>query len=258
MKRFGDLLAVVLVVLALSMAFGAPVALAQEATATKAPAPAKMDIDEQELSASVPALGALHKVVYPLWHEAYPAKDCAMIKTLLPQMDTLVTELDKAPLPGILRDKKQTWDDGKANMISILEKLHAAAKADDQEAMLKLAEDFHAGYERLVRAVRPVVPELEAFHQELYKLYHYYTPAYDLEKIRGAAAAMTEKMGALKAAQLPKRLADRQEKFQADVSALEAAVAELNATVKTDAREKVKAAVEKVHTAYQETEKLFD
>ncbi|MFA4948850.1 MAG: hypothetical protein WC674_10150 [Candidatus Krumholzibacteriia bacterium] len=258
MKRFGNFLAIVLVVLALGMAFGSHAIFAQEATAKKALVPAATDINQDELSASVPALGALHKVVYPLWHVAYPAKDCAMIKTLLPQMDTLVAELDKAPLPGILREKKEAWETGKASLKSILEKLHTAAKADNQEEMLSLTEAFHAGYERLVRTVRPVVSELEAFHQELYKLYHYYTPAYDLEKIRGAATAMTEKLGALKAAQLPKRLADRQEKFQADVLKLEAAVNDLNATVKTDAKEKVKAAVEKVHTAYQETEKLFD
>ena len=256
MKRFGGFLAIGLVILALSTAFGAHSVLGQEATAQKAPA--KTDISEQELSAKVPALSNLHKVIRPLWHDAYPAKDYAKIKELLPQADTLVAELDKAVLPGILRDKQEAWDAGKADMKSILEKLHAAAKADNQEEMLKLTEAFHAGFEKLVRTVRPVVPELEAFHQELYKLYHYYTPAYDLEKIRGAAAAMAERLDTLKVAKLPKRMADQQEKFQAEVAKLEAAVRELNATVKTDAKEKIKAAVEKVHTAYQETEKLFD
>lgn len=258
MKRFGDLLAIGLVILALGIAFGAPAALAQETAAKKAPAPAAKDIDDAELSASVPALSNMHKVVYPLWHDAYPAKDYPMIKKLLPQMDTLVTELDKAPLPGILREKNEAWEGGKANLKATLEQLHAAAKADDQEAMLKLTEAFHAGYERLVRTVRPIVPELEAFHQDLYKLYHYYAPVYDLEKIRGEATAMTEKLAALKTAQLPKRMADRQEKFQAEVLKLEAAVNELDATVKTDAKEKIKAAVEKVHAAYKDTEKVFD
>jgi hypothetical protein len=256
MKRFGYFLAFGLMILALSMVFTAHALLAQEETAKKAPA--TTEISQEELSAKVPALGNLHKVIRPLWHEAYPAKDYSMIKKLLPQMDTLVTELDKAPLPGILRDKQEAWEGGKTNLKSILEKLQTAAKADNQEEMLKLTEAFHAGYERLVRTVRPVVPELEAFHQELYKLYHYYTPAYDLEKIRGAAAAMTAKLDTLKAAKLPKRMADRQEKFQAEVSKLETAVNELNATVKSDVKEKIKAAVEKVHTAYQETEKLFD
>jgi hypothetical protein len=254
MKRFGTLFAIVLVILA----FGALSALAQETTAKKAPAPAAKEINEQELSASVPALANLHKVLHPLWHEAYPAKDYVKIKSLLPQMDTLVAALDKAPLPGILRDKKETWESGKANLKETLEKLHAAAKADDQEGMLKMVEAFHAGYERLVRSIRPVVPELEAFHQELYKLYHYYMPDYDLAKIREAAAAMADKMGTLKAAKLPERLADRQEEFQADVKELETDVNELNATVKTDAKEKIKAAVDKVHTAYQKTEKMFD
>jgi hypothetical protein len=255
-KRFGDSLVLGLMILALGMALSAHAVLAQEATAQKAPA--KADINEQELTAKVPALGNLHKVIRPLWHDAYPAKDYAKIKELLLQADTLVAELDKAVLPGILRDKQEMWDAGKADMKAILGKLHAAAKADNQEEMLKLTEAFHAGFERLVRTVRPAVPELEAFHQELYKLYHYYTPAYDLEKIRGAAAAMTERLDTLKAAKLPKRVADRQEKFQAEVAKLEAAVRELNATVKADAREEIKAAVEKVHTAYQETEKLLE
>jgi hypothetical protein len=254
MKRFGSLFAIVLVI----MAFGALSVLAQETAAKKAPAHAAKDIDQDEINASVPALRNLHKVVYPLWHSAYPDKDFDTIKSLLPQMDTLVTDLDKAELPGILREKKGAWDEGKADLKATLEKLHAAAKADDQEGMLKATEAFHAGYERLVRTIRPVVPELEAFHQELYKLYHYYMPDYDLAKIREAAAAMTDKMGALKAAQLPKRLADRQEEFNADVKELETDVNELNATVKTDAKDKIQAAVEKVHTAYQKTEKMFD
>jgi hypothetical protein len=42
------------------------------------------------------------------------------------------------------------------------------------------------------------------------------------------------------------------------VKELETDVNELNATVKTDAKEKIKAAVDKVHTAYQKTEKIFD
>jgi hypothetical protein len=254
MKRFGTYLSILLVI----AAFGALSVLAQETTAKKPSAPAAKEINDDEITATVPALRDLHKVVYPLWHNAYPEKDYDTIKSLLPQMDTLVTALDKAKLPGILREKQDAWDEGKANLKATLEKLHAAAKADDQEGILKASEAFHAGYERLVRTIRPVVPELEAFHQELYKLYHYYMPDYDLAKIREAAAAMTDKMSALKAAQLPKRLADRQEEFGADVKELDAAMDELNATVKTDAKDKIQAAVDKVHTAYQKTEKMFD
>jgi hypothetical protein len=261
MKSFNRFLAVSVAILALCMFLSSSTVLAQQTAATKpapAKAPATKEISDQELSSTMPALGELHKVIRPLWHEAYPAKDYAKIKSLLPQADTLVAAVDKAALPGILRDKQAAWDVAKGNLKNSLAQLHVAAKADNQEEMLKQTEAFHAAFEGCVRTIRPAVPELDAFHQELYKLYHYYTPAYDLEKIRTSAAAMTEKVAALKTAKLPERLADREEKFRADVAKLEAAVNELNATVKTDVKEKVKAAVEKVHAAYQETEKTFD
>ena len=258
MRSFAPLLAIGLMILTLGSASSAPLVLSQESVATKAPASAATDISEKELSTSIPALARLREVIRPLWHNAYPAKNYAMIKDLLPRADTLVAELDKATLPGILRDKQGIWEGGKEDLKWVLGNLHAAANAEDQEKMLKQVEAFHAAFERLVRAVRPVVPELEAFHQELYKLYHYYTPLYDLENIRAASSAMTEKMAALKAAQLPKRLADRQEKFQAAVLKLEIAVDELSATVKTNARKEIEAAVQKVHDAYKETEQLFD
>jgi hypothetical protein len=256
MKRFGRFLAIGLVALALCVALTAQMVRAQQPAGTKsAPAPA---VTDEETTASVPALNDLHKVVHPLWHDAYPKKDYALIKELLPRADTLVAALDAAKLPGILREKQDAWDAGKANLKSVLCQLHDAAKADNQEQMLKQTAAFHAAFEHLVRTIHPVVPELAAFHQELYKLYHYYTPQYDLAKIREAAAAMEAKVPALKEAQLPKPLADRQEKYNAAVLELESDVKELSATVKTDAKDKIHAAVEKVHAAYQKTEKLFD
>jgi hypothetical protein len=256
MKRVVRLLAIGLVALVLCLPLSGQMAWAQQSASTKtAPAPA---VTDEEITASVPALSEMHKVVYPLWHSAYAEKNYAMIKELLPRADTLVAALDAAKLPGILREKQAAWDAGKANLKSVLSQLHDAAKTDNQEQMLKQTEAFHAAFEGLVRTVRPVVPQLAAFHQELYKLYHYYTPTYDLAKIRESAAAMEEKVSALKEAQLPKRLADRQEKYNAAVLELEGDVKELSATVKTDAKDKIVAAVEKVHAAYQKTEKLFD
>lgn len=215
-------------------------------------------ISETELEASVPELGALHEIVYPLWHSAYPEKDYALIKELLPRADTLVAALDAAALPGILRDKQQDWADKKANLKETLANLHAAAAADDEAEMLSQTEAFHAVYEQLVRAIRPVVPALESFHQEMYKLYHYYAPAYDLAQIRSAAAAMQEKIAPLKEAALPKRLADRQADYQLAVQELETCVGELAETAKKDGKEETLAAVERVHAAYQKAEKLFD
>ncbi len=219
---------------------------------------AQAEISQEELAASVPALSALHEVVYPLWHSAYADKNYAMIRELLPKVDTLVANLDAAGLPGILRDKQQEWNDKKANLKEAVLQLHKAADTNNEAEMLAATEAFHAGYELLVRTIRPVVPALESFHQEMYKLYHYYGPAYDVAQIRAAAAAMQAKIAPLKEAALPTRLADRQAQYLLAVQELEKRVGELVETAKTDSKEEILAAVEKVHAAYQSAEKLFD
>ena len=219
---------------------------------------APVEITQEELSASVPELRDLHEVVYPLWHTAFPEKDYAMIKELLSQADDLTAKLDQAELPGILRDKQEKWDTGKKALKDSLVKLHEAADADNQEEMLVQTEAFHMYYERLVRTIRPLVAELDAFHQELYKLYHYYLPNYDLNSLRGAVSAMVEKMEPLKVAQLSTRLAERQSDFDAAVVKLEEELNSLAEVVQTNKKKEITAAVEKVHTAYQNVEKIFD
>jgi hypothetical protein len=213
---------------------------------------------EAELAASVPELADLHEVVYPLWHTAYPGKDYAMIKELIPQARELTDKLDKAVLPGILRDKQAAWDKGKLELQHSLQALDTAAKANNEEEMLKQTELFHANYEKLVRTIRPLTKELDAFHQELYKLYHYYGPQYDLPQIQTAAAAMGPKVEALKTSKLPKRLAEKQGDFDAAVVELDGAVKALAETAKTDNKEKVLAAVETVHSGYVKIEHMFD
>lgn len=219
---------------------------------------AQPEITQEELKAAVPELGELHEVIYPLWHTAYPEKDYALIKELLPQAESLTARLDAAKLPGILRDKQKAWDQGKEFLKSALNNLKKAAESDDKEEMLKQLEAFHTGFERLVRTIRPMVPELEAFHQELYKLYHYHAPNYNLEEIRADVKAMQDKLPPLKQVQLPKRLYDRQADFNNAVQELENAVNDLEEAIKKDKKEKILESVEKVHTAYQKTERVFD
>jgi hypothetical protein len=219
---------------------------------------AKAEPTQEELAAAVPALDDLHEVIFELWHDAFPDKNTDLIKSLLPDADEKTAALDKAVLPGILRDKQAAWDEGKTNLNAALERLHEAADADDRQGMLDATEAFHSAFERLVRTIRPVIPELDAFHQELYGLYHYYAPEYDLEKIRSATAAMQEKLPALAKAKLPKRLAERQKDFDESVKALDSRVNDLAGIVKTDDKKKILQAVDKVHTAYQRTESVFD
>ena len=218
----------------------------------------KPEMSEGELDAEVSALHDLHGVVYPLWHDAYPEKDYALIKELLPEADSLTQQLDEAELPGILRDKKPDWDRGKDNLKNSLQALHRATDENNQDEMLTQVEAFHSAFERLVRIIRPMVPELEAFHQEMYKLYHYYMPNYELDNIRLAVTAMQEKLLPLKEVQLPQRLAEKQDQFDISVQELETHLNSLSEAIKQNDKGLIKDAVEKVHTAYQKTESVFD
>jgi hypothetical protein len=142
-------------------------------------------------------------------------------------------------------------------MMSSFEGLKQAVEANDNAAMLSHTEAFHIGYEQLVRVVRPLVPELESFHQELYKLIHYYKPADDGSKMHEAALAMIEKMEPLRAATLPERLADRQGDFDVSVAALGDRLGELDEALNGSDAEAIQTAVDAVHGAYGAVEAVF-
>lgn len=215
------------------------------------------EVPSEELTAQVAELEAIHEVMSPMWHEAFPAKDFAAIQAAVLEFEPLLLDLDAATLPGILQDKQARWDEGKARLLHSFQELKSAAHAGDEAGMLGSAEAFHMNYEAMVRIIRPVVPELDAFHQHLYGVYHYYGPGYDVEKIRGAANAMAAAVPPLEAAQLPARLEDRQADFEARVAELGDQVASLLIVLENPRREAVEEAIEAVHSAYEAVEAIF-
>ncbi len=215
-----------------------------------------------ELSASVPALTKYHTVVFSLWHTAWPKKDTAMMARLLPNLEKGAAAVAAAPLPGILRDKKPAWDAGIGKLNAALAAYRNAVETRETEKLLTAAEDLHRQYEGLVRIVRPVLKELEAFHSVLYMLYHYYWPQGNLPKIRESAAALTEKMAGLDSASLPKRLEAKTGAFTTARTSLGRAVRNLQELVSrapgTPAAEDLRTAVTGLHNSYQALEKVFD
>jgi hypothetical protein len=215
------------------------------------------EISDAEITAEVPELSAVHELMYPLWHGAFPAQDYDSIRNLVPQFEPLLAAVDAVQLPGILRHKQEGWDAGKAVMLSSFEGLKQAIESNDNAAMLSHTEAFHVGYEQLVRMIRPLVPELESFHQELYKLVHYYGPANDNARMRDAFVAMNEKMAPLREVTLPERLADRQAEFEAGVAALGERLGELDEALHGSDSDAIQGAIDAVHSAYGAVEDLF-
>lgn len=212
----------------------------------------------QETESAVPELSAFHEVIYPIWHTAYPEKDIAMLKSLVPQVNELAAKVFAAKLPGILRDKQAKFDAGLAEFRKTVEAYNASAKGADDKAMLDAAEALHAKYEALVRAIRPVVAEMDAFHKVLYVVYHKDLPDKKWDAIHAAAPDLKAKAEAVTQAKLSARLEARRDAFNTAAAGLVEAASALAALGPGAAGAAVEAAVLKLHTRYQELEKVFD
>lgn len=206
---------------------------------------------ESQAKAEVPALGDFHEVIYVIWHEAWPAKDHAKLRSLLPQIEKGAAAVASAPLPGILQHKQAAWNEGIQALEATVEEYRAAVKAENNDALMSAAEKLHSNYERLVRVTRPPMKELEDFHSSLYMLYHHYLPAYDLAKIKSSSAELKQKAALLQAARLPDRLSAKKDAFDKARQELAAAVTALEPAVQAGDKAKVKQAVENVHSRYE-------
>ncbi len=211
-----------------------------------------------DATARVPALDAFHEVIYKIWHEAWPKKDTAMLAQLLPEVEKGISEVASAPLPGILREKKSAWEEGVKRLQSAGTEYKAAVAAGDEQKMLAAAEVLHSRFEGLMRAIRPVMKELDDFHAVLYMLYHHYLPKYDIQNIKSSAFELKQKMAALNAAQVPGRLKSREAEFQAARGTLSKSVDALESSIRSNSEKAIRDAAESVHSNYQSLEKALE
>jgi len=209
-----------------------------------------------ETRAELPALMAMHEVIYPLWHEAWPNKDVKMMSELLPQVQQHVAAVEKAELPGILRDKKAAWAEQVAALRATCTAYEKAAAAADTQGLLDAVEALHSRFESMVRVIRPVMKELDAYHQVLYIVYHKVMPEKRLADLPAAAAQLASACATLAGAPIPKRFAARETELRASFAALCDATAALQSAAADPTA--ATAAVEAVHTRYQSAEKLFE
>jgi hypothetical protein len=210
-----------------------------------------------ELKTSVPALDAMHEVIMPLWHDAWPNKDVKAMAAMVPEIEKHMAAISKAELPGILRDKQAAWVAGVNDLKATVAAYKTAAAAGDNDALLKAAEKLHSQYEGLVKIVRPVLKEMEDFHASLYVLYHYQMKPFQLAKAAESIQALKVKMDALNKAVLPDRMKASTDGFNAQRARLSKSVDSLVALLESKDEAKVKEAIEVMHANYEGLEKLF-
>lgn len=212
-----------------------------------------------EINSSVQELSDFHEVVYPLWHTAYPNKDYAMFKQLLPDVKAGVEKINSAVLPGILRDKESEWKKGLEKLNKSEGEYSKSCEENNEAGMLSSAEELHSNFEMLVRIVKPVTKEVDEFHKVLYMIYHHYGPNKNTEELGKAIDDLYKRADELKNCVLPKWASDKKDNFTKAADELFNSTKELKDLKDSKSDEKsINAGIEKVHTNYQKLEVLFD
>jgi hypothetical protein len=196
-----------------------------------------------ETTAQVPILTEFHEVIFKVWHTAWPEKNLKMLSELLPE---------------ILRDKQRAWMENTAKLETIVAEYERAASRVDSLKLLDAAERLHAQYEALVRVTRPVLKEMDAFHQVLYMLYHHYLPEKNEAKLVSSVMELKEKMAALEKAKLPDRLKKKEAAFKEARTQLARSVKALDASMVKSNPKEFAASVEVMHAEYQALERVFE
>lgn len=221
---------------------------------------AQTKIDSAEITSAVPELSDFHKIIYPMWHDAYPAKDYDALKGFVPQIKASVESINGAKLPGILRDKEDEWKSRLDELNISAQNYYNAVNSNDKDALLIAAERLHSVYERMNRVIRPVIKEIDDYHQTLYIIYHKLYPDGKFDEIAGLTNDLVIKAEAIMnypRDRLKQRLGDNITKFDVSAKQLFNATISLKEALDGDDPKKKNEAVESLHTAYQDLDAVF-
>ncbi len=214
---------------------------------------------ENETVSEVKELNGFHDVIYSIWHTGWPEKDIKLLSSVLPDLTKNYNAVMKAKLPGILRDKQAKWGEGLKKFSAFYEDYKTAVEKKDSVGLLNAAEKLHMQYEMLARVIKPKLPEVDAFHQVLYSLHHYYMPENKTAKIKESVALLKEKAALIPNAKLSAKQKAKEEEFKKLTAALTDAVNKLDSMLKSGAdKKKLAAAEDAMHSRYEELEKVFD
>ncbi len=209
-----------------------------------------------ETESTVPELIDFHDIIYPIWHTAYPAKDYKALRGFVTEINDQTAKINAAALPGILREKEQVWKNGLAEFNQAVEAYGKAAAGGDDQALLDAAELLHSRFEMLVRAIRPVAREVDAYHKVLYVVFHEYLPEKKYTDICKVAPDMVAKAEAITRVVFFKDA--KAKAFQDAAVQLLDETKLLEAAGKSCLDKEIIFSVDRVHVAFQALQQVFD
>jgi len=211
-----------------------------------------------DTSTSVPELTAFHEVIMPMWHTAYPAKDYAALRKIATDVDAGIAKIAKAKLPGILHEKEAAWAKGITDLKAAGAAYAKAAAGKDDKALLAAAETLHTLYEAQGQIIRPVVPEMNEFHQALYVVQHTFVPEKKWADVCKASGDLQTRAEAIAKATLPRRVESKTEPFKKETAQLVADAKTLAAACKVNQAAGIEKATSTLHSRYEALTKLFE
>jgi hypothetical protein len=217
-------------------------------------------VDPAEISSTIQELTDFHDIIYPMWHDAYPAKDYNALKGFVPNIKSDMESLNKVKLPGILREKEAAWKSQLSDLNNSAQSYYAAAMSNNNSELLTAVEKLHSSYEKMVMVLRPPLKEIDDFHQTLYIIYHKLLPDSKFDEIAGLTGALSTKAEAIvnyPQEKLKKRLGDKIGAYNVSAEKLLASVTFLKEVIKSNDPAKKKDAVESMHKAYEGLVALF-
>ncbi|MFH0894662.1 MAG: hypothetical protein V2A54_09520 [Bacteroidota bacterium] len=208
----------------------------------------------------MPELNKFHEIIFTMWHEAYPAKDIKALKGFVPRIKEDMEKINKAQLPGILREKEDDWKKQLVEFNAAADNYYKAAAGNDDQAMLDAAEKLHHDFEMTNRVIRPVLKEVDQYHKTLYVIYHKLYPDKkysEIAKLSDSFVQQAEAITKCNAETLKKRLGGKVPVFHEAAKNLYEATVQLKEILKGNDDSKKEEAVLNVHASYKKLEALF-
>ena len=146
---------------------------------------------------------------------------------------------------------------GVADFKKSIEDFSLQSGGNNNDALLKAAEELHSKYEMLVRIIRPASKEVDDFHKLLYVVYHTYLPGKEFSEIISVSGELLKKSEAIAQMKPSKIMESKSEKINSASNELLSAVKDLNSIKDISNEKEISLAVEKVHGKYQKLEEIF-
>jgi hypothetical protein len=195
-----------------------------------------------------------------MWHNAYPAKDIAALKGFIPQIKLSMAAINKAVLPGILKEKEADWKNQLKELNQSAESYYSAAEKSDNEALLNAAEKLHSNYEMMNRVIRPPVTEIYEYHQVLYVIIHKILPEKNYDAMATLMDGLIAKADAIVRVpqeNIKRRLGDKTSDFEVISNELYVATVALKDILKGSDANKKDEAIQHMHEVYETLDSLF-